>query len=224
MNRRSFLLGISGAAVVAALGGWISSRGQSAMTGFATPAAAEDAADTPKAEILPDIPIGQADAPVTIIEYASFTCPHCAHWHETSWAKLKKEYIDTGKVRFIMREVYFDKFGLWAGLLAQCGGEMKYYAVADMIFDEQKDWIGDGQQATIAANLRALGLKAGLDKDAIENCLNDQTRARNMVATFQKHAEEDKVDGTPTFFINGKKYSNMAWDDFKKAVDEALGA
>ncbi|WP_339108500.1 DsbA family protein [Thioclava sp. GXIMD4216] len=222
MNRRSFLLGISGAAVVAALGGWISSRGESLMTGFATPASAEDAKPDATVETLPDIPIGSADAPVTIIEYASFTCPHCAHWHETSWANLKKEYIDTGKVRFIMREVYFDKFGLWAGLLAQCGGDMKYYSVADMIFDGQQDWIGDGQQATIAANLRKLGLKAGFSKEQIETCLNDQNRARQMVATFQKNANADAIDGTPTFIINGKKYSNMAWDKFKEAVDEAL--
>lgn len=216
MTRRSLLLGIAGAAIVAVTGGWITSRGNG-QTGFVTPAAAEDAA-----EILPDIPLGKEDAPVTVIEYASYTCPHCANFHATVFPQLKKDYIDTGKVKFILREVYFDKYGLWAGMVAQCGGAPKYYGISDMLFDGQKDWIGDGKDATIADNLRKIGLKAGLTGEQIETCLNDQKHAQAMVATFQKNAQADAVDATPTFVINGQKYSNMSYDDLKKILDEKL--
>ncbi|WP_420343075.1 DsbA family protein [Paenirhodobacter sp.] len=217
MTRRSLLLGIAGAAIVAVTGGWITSRGGSAQTGFVTPAAAQDAA-----EILPDTPLGNADAKVTMIEYASFTCPHCANFHETVWPSLKKDYIDTGKIKFILREVYFDKFGLWAGMVAQCGGAPKYYGIADMLFDGQKDWIGDGTETTIADNLRKIGLKAGLTKEQLETCMNDQKHAQAMVATFQKNAQADQIDGTPSFVINGQKYSNMSYEDLKKILDEKL--
>ncbi|OCX65761.1 thiol-disulfide oxidoreductase [Thioclava sp. SK-1] len=218
MNRRSFLLGVSGAAIVAVTGGWIASRQSGVETGFVTPAAAQDAGVEP----LPDIIQGDENAPVTLIEYASYTCPHCANWHKTIYPTLKSEYIDTGKVKFIHREVYFDKFGLWAGMIAQCGGDMKYYAVGGMIYDEQKSWIGDGQQATIAENLRKLGRKAGFSDEQLETCLNDQERAKRMVATFQKNASADEVDSTPTLVIDGKKYSNMPWDELKAVLDEQL--
>src|SRR5690606_33729429 len=96
---------------------------------LATPALAQDEAATAEAETeaseaqtVPDIALGAEDAPLTIIEYASFTCGHCANFHEENWPKLKSEYVDTGKVRFIQRDVYFDAVGLWAGILARCGG------------------------------------------------------------------------------------------------------
>lgn len=216
MTRRSLLLGIASAAIVAVTGGWIANRG-AGQTGFITPAAAQDAP-----EILPDIPLGKDDAPITMIEYASFTCPHCAHFHETVWPSLRKDYIDTGKVRFILREVYFDKFGLWAGMIAQCGGAPKYYGIADMLFDGQKDWIADGKEPTIAENLRKIGLKAGLTADQIESCLNDRSRAEAMVATYQKNAQADAIDATPSFVINGQKYSNMTYEELKKILDAKL--
>lgn len=218
MNRRSLLLGVAGAAVIAATGGWLASRPGATQTLIATPAEAAGAGD-----ILPDVPLGKASAPVTMIEYASFTCPHCAHFHDDVFGSLKRDYIDTGKVRFILREVYFDKFGLWAGQIAQCGGDLKYYGVVDMLFATQNDWIGDGKEATIAANLRKIGLKVGLTKDQIEACLNDQDRAQKMVLTFQKHMTDDGIKGTPSFVINGEKYDNMSYDDLKKVLDAKLG-
>ena len=216
MNRRSLLLGIAGAAVVAVTGGWIATRQTGTQTSFVTPAAAADA------EILPDIPLGSADAPITVIEYASFTCPHCAHFHETVFPALKRDYIDTGKVKFIHREVYFDKFGLWAGTIAGCVGAPKYYAVSGMIYDTQKEWIGDGKEATIADNLRKIGLKVGLSKEQIDTCMNDQARMQSMVATYQKNATDDKIDATPTLIINGEKYSNMSFEELKKILDAKL--
>lgn len=219
MNRRSLLLGLAGGAVVAAAGGGYAVLRQApAETLIATPAEA-----APGGTILPDIPLGRADAPVTLVEYASFTCSHCARFHETVFGALKRDYIDTGKVRFILREVYFDKFGLWAGQVAQCGGDLKYYGIAGMLFSEQKSWIGDGTEPVIAENLRKIGIKAGLTKDQIETCLNDTARAEAMVMTYQKNASADAIEGTPTLVINGEKHDNMGYAELKKILDAKLG-
>lgn len=218
MNRRSLLLGLAGGAVVAAAGGGYAVLQQTpAETLIATPAEAAGTA------ILPDVALGRADAPVTLIEYASYTCSHCARFHETVFPSLKRDYIDTGKVRFILREVYFDKFGLWAGQVAQCGGDLKYYGIAGMLFTEQAAWIGDGAEATIAENLRKIGLKAGLTKEQIETCLNDTARAEAMVMTYQKNASADAIEGTPTLVINGEKHDNMGYAELKKILEAKLG-
>ena len=89
-----------------------------------------------------DFSIGAADAKVKIVEYASYTCPHCAQFHADVFGKLKADYVDTGKVNFTMREVYFDRYGLWAAMVARCGGEMRYFAIQDILFDTQKEWAG----------------------------------------------------------------------------------
>ena len=105
---------------------------------------AQDAAPETPVETLPDIALGAEDAPLTIIEYASFTCGHCANFHSDVFPQLKADYIDSGQVRFVQRDIYFDQVGLWAGILARCGGDDKYYAVSDMLFDEQKEWLSGG--------------------------------------------------------------------------------
>ncbi|KEP69685.1 DsbA family protein [Thioclava sp. BHET1] len=221
MSKTLTILGGLAVAGVLGAGGWYASQHSEAS--LITAAQAQEAtADTKDVQTLPDVVLGQEDAPVTVIEYASFTCPHCAHWHETEFPTLKKDYIDTGKVKFIQREVYFDKFGIWAGLIAQCGGDPKYYAISNMLFDKQKEWIGDGKQQTIADNLRKIGLQAGLSQDQVNACMSDEKRAEQLVATYQKNASADKIDATPTFLIDGEKHANMAWDDFKKILDDEL--
>lgn len=217
MNRRTLLLGVAAAALLAAAG-WTALRNGSGESVLASPAEAAD-----NGALLPDIAIGSADAPITLIEYASYTCSHCAHFHEEVFKPLKRDYIDTGKVRFILREVYFDKYGLWGGQIAQCGGDLKYYGIAGLLFSEQMNWIGDGKEPTIAENLRKIGLKAGLTKDQIETCLNDTARAEAMVATYQHNATADGIEGTPSLVINGEKFSNMGYDALKKILDAKLG-
>ncbi|EYD74676.1 Periplasmic thiol:disulfide interchange protein DsbA [Rubellimicrobium mesophilum DSM 19309] len=183
------------------------------------------AATDPATVTIPDMAEGAADAPVTIIEYGSFTCPHCAAWHHDVYPQLKTDYIDTGKVRFIFREVYFDRFGLWASMIARCGGEMRFFPIADMLYDQQRDWIGDQQPQTIADNLRRLGLSAGLGQDQLDACLKDETQAQSLVAWYQSNAETDGIDSTPTFLINGEKHSGeMPYDEFKGYVDAQLAA
>ncbi|MCT4333261.1 DsbA family protein [Paracoccus sp. YLB-12] len=195
---------------------------------LAVPALAQDApadetaTEAADVQTLPDIALGADDAPLTVIEYASFTCGHCANFHDQSWPKLKSEYVDTGKVKFIQRDVYFDQVGLWAGILARCGGDDKYYAVSDMLFDEQQKWLSGGNGEEIANNLRKIGLKAGMTEDQMTACWDDSAKAEQLIATFQQNATADEIEATPTFIIGGEKVMNQPWDDLKATIDSKL--
>lgn len=171
-----------------------------------------------------DMALGDADAPVTMIEYASFTCPHCASFHEDVFPELKRDYIDTGKVRFIHREVYFDRYGLWAGMVARCGGEMRYFGIADRIYETQRDWTAGGDPATIAGNLRRIGLAAGLSEDELEACLSDAQKAETLVAWYEENAAEDGIQSTPSFVIDGELFSNRPYADLAAEIDSRLPA
>lgn len=226
MQRRTFTLAALSAILVAG-GSFLSFRrpgqtaGSTAIPGAAL-AQETGAAAGAEPEIRPDFVLGDADAPIELIEYASFTCPHCANFHKTVFPQLKANYIDTGKVKFIHREVYFDKFGLWAGMVAQCSGEMRYFGVSGMIYDTQQEWIGNGDAAAIADNLRKIGAKAGLGKAELDACLNDGAMAQSMVATYQKNAEADDVQATPTLIIDGEKHSNMSYEELAAILDAKL--
>lgn len=196
-----------------------------------TPALAqsEDTATTAvdlEGMILPDRILGDENAPVTVIEYASYTCPHCANFHGNQFKDLKAEYIDTGKVKFIHREVYFDQFGLRAGLLANCGGDMRYYGISGMLYDQQKEWIGSGESDEIIDNLVTLGKVAGLTEEQARACMDfdGNEMVDKLVETFRHHAEADGVNATPTLVIDGEKHSNMAWEDLKAIIEDRLAA
>lgn len=181
-----------------------------------------DAAATSEAEVA-EMTLGDPQAEVQVIEYASFTCPHCANFHDTVWPELKETYVDTGRIGFTYREVYFDRYGLWAGMLARCGGDTeKYFAIADMIYDRQRDW-AQGEPAEIADNLRRIGKTAGLTDERLDACMADGAKAEAMVATFERNAEADEVTSTPSFLIDGEQYSNMSYEDFAAILDEKLG-
>lgn len=181
--------------------------------------AAEEAAAPPAVQ---EMALGPEDAPVTIVEYASLTCPHCANWHGESYPRLKADFIDQGQVRLIFREVYFDRFGLWASIVARCGGEMRFFPMVERLYAEQQDWVGDGEPAAIADNLRRIGLASGLSGEQLDACLRDEARAEALVAWYQANAEADGIDSTPTFLINGEKYSNMAWADMEALIEAEL--
>ncbi len=186
-------------------------------------AQAQDASeDSAPAATVEEMTLGDPDAPVQVVEYASFTCPHCANFNETVWPKIKEAYVDTGKIGFTYREVYFDRFGLWAGMLARCSGETrKYFAIGDMIYDRQRDWT-QGEPQEIADNLRRIGRSAGLGEEQLDACLTDGAKAEAMVANFEENAKADGIDSTPSFLIDGKKYSNMSYEDFSGILDERL--
>ena len=169
-----------------------------------------------------DMVQGSEDAKVEIIEYASYTCPHCASFHAGPYKDLKKDYIETGKVKFIYREVYFDRFGLWASMIARCAGPDRFFGVTDLLFKEQSLWTRAGDPAAIVKELRKIGLKAGLDDEKLDACLNDAENAQALVTWYQENAERDNVRSTPSFLINGEPYSNMNYADFSKIIDEKL--
>ena len=169
-----------------------------------------------------DFSIGSPDAPVRIVEYASFTCPHCAHFTETVFKPLKAEYIDTGKVHFTLREVYFDRYGLWAAMMARCGGELKYFPVADTLFATQNEWAGTDDPTAAVANIRKIGLASGMTAEQLDKCMADAPMADAMVKRFEANMAADQVDGTPTLFLNGEKHGNMSYEDLKALIDAAL--
>ena len=192
------------------------------------PLRAEDTASTQTpapapAEIKsPDMVLGKEDAPLTVTEYASYTCPHCANFHDTVFEKFKANYIDTGKVRFVYREVYFDKYGLWAAMVARCGGDMRYFGISDILFDTQKEWPASDDPNVVVENLKKIGRTAGMDDATLDACMKDGAMAEAMVKRFEENMKADKVEGTPTLFINGTKYSNMSYDELKPILDAEL--
>lgn len=209
MNRRT-LTAFLGATAATAL--W------RAPAARAQPAEAE-----PDLSLVVEMAEGDAEAPLEVIEYGSFTCPHCANFHVTVFGQLKQNYIDTGKVRFINREVYFDRYGLWAGMLARCGdSQQRYFGILDVLYRTQREWAGSSDPAVVAGNLRRIGRTAGISDDELDACFADSEKARAMVAFYQQTAAADNVEGTPTFIINGRKYSNMGYDDFAGILDGLL--
>jgi protein-disulfide isomerase len=214
------------AALVVALGVaiWMGQSGQPGMTQIgATAALAEEAPATAQLPEVAEMVLGNADAPITIVEYASFTCPHCAHFHETVFKDLKKDYIDTGKVKFVYREVFFDRYGLWAAMVARCGGETRYFGINAMLFEQQKEWAGTDDPATAVENLKKIGRTAGMDDATLQACLQDATMAQALVAKYEENSAKDEVTATPTLFIDGERHSNMSYDELKAILDEKLG-
>ena len=147
-----------------------------------------------------DIVLGQANAPVTLIEYASATCPHCAEFHETVWDQLKTNYIDTGKVRFIFREFPLDDLAAAASMLARCAGGEKSLALIDVLFASQDKW---AVREPIPALLQ-ISKQAGFTQKTFDECLKDQTLYNNILAMRERGSKEYKVESTPTLFVNGK--------------------
>lgn len=186
-------------------------------------AASGDAAAEIDVSTIEEMALGAEDAPVEVIEYASFTCPHCATFHANTYPQLKADYVDTGKVRFVYREVYFDRFGLWASMVARCGGQERFFGISEMIYAQQSDWVAGGDPAQIAQNLRRIGKTAGLEDAELDACLSDATKAQTLVAWFEQNAAEDDITSTPTFIIDGEKHSNMAYADMQAILDEKLG-
>jgi len=171
-----------------------------------------------------DVVKGDPDAPVTVIEYASFTCPHCKSFHENVYPQIEANFIETGKVKFILREVYFDRYGLWAGMMARCGGEERYFGLVDLIFAEQGTWPRSSDPTEVAQNLFALGRQAALSDQEMDACLQDAEWAKSLVEDYQTNANADSVTGTPSFVINGEKYGNMGYGEFERVLNEKLGS
>jgi protein-disulfide isomerase len=205
----------------------LSLTGLAALAGFSplrliADAMAQSASDVAKPVSLPDMALGPANAPVTITEFASMTCPHCAVFNEAVFPKIKSEYIDTGKIRYVFREFPLDIKAAAGAMLARCiakDDSGKYFAVVDMLFKQQNDWVLKNTTETLIR----IGKQAGLSQQQVEDCLKDQALL-DKIAADQKYAGEVlKVDSTPTFFINGEKIKGEAsFAEFDKRIKALL--
>lgn len=156
----------------------------------------------PAASPLPAKVMGSESAPVTIVEYASATCSHCAAFHTKTFPELKTKYIDTGKVRFVFREFPFDPVATAAFMLARCMPQDKYFPMMSTLFETQRGWAFGGDPA---AGLLAIAKQAGMSEADFEKCLSDKDLADKIQAGVLYGNKELGIDATPTFFINGKK-------------------
>ena len=219
ITRRQFNQGSAVTALSLAL------LGSTALPRFGAALADDDKVpmdDLMKPEALPDMVMGKADAPVTIIEYASMTCPHCAHFDETTFPELKKRYIDTGKVRYIFREFPLDNLAAAAFMLARCAGKDdpgKYYAMIDTMFRQQQTW---AVEKPIPPML-AIAKQAGFTEQSFDACLANQQILDGIEKVRQRAIKQFKVESTPTFFVNGTKVTGaVSIEDMAKVIDPYL--
>ena len=201
----------------------LAALGTSALTPL--PARAQNTVSTEelmKPEALPDMAMGKADAPVTIVEYASMTCPHCAHFQETTFPELKKRYIDTGKVHYILREFPLDPLAAAAFMLARCAGKddsSRYFAMVDTLFRQQSEW---AVQKPIPP-LLAIAKQAGFTEASFKECLANQELLDNIEKVRQRAIDKFKVHSTPTFYVNGTEHDGaLTIESMAKLIDAQL--
>jgi protein-disulfide isomerase len=215
-TRRAFVMNTSALVAVGAFGAL------GTLDALRSPAAAQEKYSVLELEAkgpLDDIPLGSPTAPVTIIEYASMTCPHCAAFANGVFPKLKEKYIDTGKVRYIMREYPLDQLAAAAFMLARCAGPDKYYPLIETLFQQQPKW---AIRQPIPP-LLAIAKQAGFTQQSFEKCLNDTALLGKVQEERDVGSIKFKVDATPTFFINGQRYSGeMSITDLDKVLEPLI--
>lgn len=169
---------------------------------------------------LPDKVFGAADAPVTVIEYASLTCHHCMNFHINTWPAFKAKYVDTGKVRFIAREFPLDPLSAAGFMLARCGDEAKWYPIVDMLYKTQEGWAH--AQKPLDALTQTMK-QAGFTQELVEACLRREDLFQGVRQVQERGSKEFGVNSTPTFFINGeKKVGALTIDEFDKILTPLL--
>ena len=193
------------------------------LSGLIEPAKADapepDQAELAKAGPEGDIVLGSDKAPVTIIEYASMTCPHCAHFSTDTFPELQKRYIDTGKVRYIFREFPLDPLSAAGFMLARCAGKDKFMPVVETLFAKQLDWM---VQKPIEP-LRAIAKQFGFTEESFDQCLANQHVLDGIQEVRDRAAEKLGVNSTPTFFVNGQKLTgDQSIDALAKVIDPYL--
>jgi protein-disulfide isomerase len=199
-TRRNLLVGAAAVVVVVAGG-----AGYYHWSRTDTAVAQTAGGEVPLAELMQPGPLGDevlgaADAPVTIIEYASMTCPHCAHFHKTVYPELKKKYVETGKVRFIFREFPLDPLAAAASMLARCAGKDKFFPLIEAFFEAQSDWVVQKPLQPMFA----IAKQAGFTQQTFDECLANQQMLSGLEESRTRAAQKLNVNSTPTFFINGK--------------------
>jgi protein-disulfide isomerase len=192
-----------------------------AFAGIAAPALAQPTMEQLLAPgPLPEKAFG-ADAPVTVIEYASLTCPHCRTFHVTTWPALKERCVDTGKIRFLMREFPFDPRASAGFMLARCSGEDKWYATLDLLYRSQENWTRVSDATSALKSIMGMTGMSGAD---VEACLKDQ-ELLDKITSVTETGKSFGVDSTPTFFINGQKHKGaLTIEQFSEIVDPLIAA
>ena len=186
-----------------------------------------DMAEVMKPGPLPEMVIGEENAPVTIVEYMSMTCPHCATFHNTTFDEIKTKYVDTGKARFVIREFPFDPRAAAAFMLARCNPAKpseaatpaQYFPMVSMLMKQQETWAGaqDGRAA-----LLQMSKLAGFSQESFQACLTNQQLLDDVNATMKRGADEFGVSSTPTFIINGKRYAGALSVESMSALIDSL--
>ena len=221
VNRRQLLILGGSAVITAGIAAWLfaSSRLTDGFTAVpSAKAATPDLTTLLEPPALGDKILGKSDAPVTIVEYASATCPHCAAFHKDVFPQLKSEFIDTGKVKFIFREFPFDDLALAAFMLARCAPPEKYFPMLDVLFEQQQVWAS--KEARV--ELGKIAQLAGIGEDGFDKCLKNEDLAKGIMAIRDKAANTYGVEATPTFFVNGKLIrGEHSIDQFRKFISEA---
>jgi len=218
VTRRQLLLTSSSFALAAAIAG---SGFELLFNSHQALAQSVAEADLMQAGPLGEESMGSDKASVTIIEYASMTCPHCAHFALNTFPELKEKYIDTGKVRFILREFPFDPVAEGAFMLARCGGKDQFFPLVDLLFRTQQTWAVEHPLEPMLATVK----QAGFTKESFDKCLSDDKLKKGVESVRDRASKEFGVDSTPTFFINGKKYTGaMSFEDMQKLIDPLVKA
>lgn len=202
-RRNVMMLGL-GAAAVAGIGGYYFLGGDSEAKSGKSDSMADKLMEK---GALPDHPVGDANAPVTIIEYSSMTCPHCANFHKTVLPSLKEKYISTGKVRYIVREFPLNNLAVTASMLTRCAAPEKYNAFVEAIYDKQDVWafgkgLPEGENKPLD-RLFDIAKQVGMSKKSFDECLADQALLDNIIKVRTRGNEVFNVQSTPTFFVNG---------------------
>ncbi len=220
LTRRNILTlaAVSTAAIAMAAGDQAWSQ-EAAKPTAPQPAGKVDEAKLMAAGSLKDMVMGKPEAPVTIVEYASMTCPHCAHFSTTTLPAIKEKYIDTGKAKLILREFPFDPRAAAAFMLARCAPEERYYPMVDVLFKQQEQW---ASAANAEEPLLQISKLAGFTQESFKACLTNQKLLDDVNAVRERGASEFGVNATPTFFINGTKYSGALSVDEMSAVIDGL--
>ena len=162
-----------------------------------------DLSELMKPGALPDISLGKEDAPNTIVEYASMTCPHCAAFHTTVLPELKTKYIDTGQARLILREFPLDQLAAQASMVARCAGPDRYYPMVGALFETQESWVVEGNEGT--QKLLQIAKQAGFTKEKFDQCIGDKAMFEKILETRTRGHETFGIESTPSFFVNGKR-------------------
>jgi protein-disulfide isomerase len=164
--------------------------------------------------------LGDPNAPVTIIEYASLTCPHCAHFHKDVLPKLKERYIAPGKVRLVYRDFPLDQRALAASILAQCAGPEHYFGFLDVLFQTQESW---SSADDYVAALKRIGKLGGLTEDQMDACFADEKLSNQILQSRLDAQNQHNVSSTPTFIIDGKTYAGARdIDEFASLINPLL--